>query len=359
MLTLQRFLVVLIFVVVSAPAHAEQLAAGILNLRGEGVDASLVNTLSSIVRNEAQQVEKYQVVNKYEINLQDILIVLNCSAESTACMQQVAEQVKARILIYGTIERKGGSFLIELAIFDAQSGRVLNKLNKTIADTDDPVIAFRQEIETFFARERGAATTRVQIGSSVSDAQIFMEDTFVGTVPLERKGLPAGKYQIRVEHPDYEPWTQLLELKEGGDESLWAQLKPRAGARSNDVVKTRQEIRDDVKIEDERVGTINWGAWSAVGAGGLALVGSGVFAVLMGNIEQQITDESREGITERRYNELVERGEGYETAHRVLLGVGAVCVIGGVTWLLISPDGGRKTAELGFTGNQVVGTLRW
>lgn len=359
MLTLHRFLVALIFVVLSAPVQAEQLAAGILNLSGEGVDASLVNTLSSIVRNEAQQVEKYQVVNKYEINLQDILIVLNCSAESTSCMQLVAEQVKARILIYGDIERKGGSFQIELAIFDAESGRILNKLNKTIADTDDPVIAFRQEIETFFARERGAATTRVQIGSTVSDAQIFMEDTFVGTVPLERKGLPAGTYTIRVEHPDYEPWTKVLELKQGGDETLWAELKARPGAQKNTVVQTRQEVREDIEIKDERVGTVNWGAWSAVGVGGLALVGSGVFAVLMGSVEQQITDESREGITERRYTELVDQGEGYETAHRVLLGVGAVGVIGGVTWLLISPDGGRKTAELGFTGNQVVGTLRW
>lgn len=360
MFTMHRFVVVLFTLLVATPAWAEQLSAGILNLEGKGVDNQLVETLSSIVRNEAQQVEKYQVVNKYAINLQDMLIVLNCSADSVACMKQVAEQVNARVLIYGNIEKSGGTFQIALSIFDSQTGRTLNKLNKTISDTDDPVVAFRQEIESFFAREKGLATTRVQIGSPVSNAEVYMEDTFIGNVPLERKGLPPGKYSIRVQHPNYEPWTQVLELKEGADISLWADLvkKPQQGPKTSTTVTTQNEVKQDVVTETDGVGTINWGAWSAVGVGGLALAGSGIFAVLMGNVEQDISDESRAGITETRYNELVDRGETYETAHRVLLGVGAVSLIGGVTWLILSPDSGGN-ASLGFTGSQVVGTFKW
>ncbi len=358
-----RNLLLFLILFVANAAHAEQLTAGILALEGDGVDKQLTQTLSSIVRNEAQQIEKYQVVNKYDINLSDVLLVLNCSSESLACMRQVAEQVKARVLIYGAVSKKGGSYQIALTLFDSETGRTINKLNRTISDTDDPVVAFRKEIEAFFAREKGEAVTRVQIGSSIADARIFMEDTFVGTAPLERKGLPAGKYAIRVEHPDYEPWEHVLELRQGGDVNLWADLKPKSAGQIaiTPPAETQRVIQDPIlKVKDEPVASrVNWGAWSAVGVGGVALIGSGIFAVMMGNVEQSISDETRAGtITERRYNELVDRGDTYELTHRILLGVGAASVVGGVTWLLLSPEGSSR-ASLSVTGTQVVGTLKW
>lgn len=362
-MTLIRNLIVLLVLFVAGTAHAEQLTAGILALEGDGVDKQLTQTLSSIVRNEAQQIEKYQVVNKYDINLSDVLLVLNCSSESQSCMRQVAEQVKARVLIYGTVSKKGGSYQIALTLFDSETGRTINKLNRTISDTDDPVVAFRKEIEAFFAREKGEAVTRVQIGSSIADARIFMEETFVGTVPLERKGLPAGTYNIRVEHPDYEPWVHLLELRQGGDVNLWADLKPKSTSQIvlNPTTETKEVVQDPIlRVEEPPVTSgVNWGAWSAVGVGGLALIGSGVFAVMMGDVEQSIADETRAGtITERRYNELVDQGDSYELTHRILLGVGAASVVGGVTWLLLSPEG-SSSASLSVTGTQVVGTLKW
>jgi len=64
-------------------------------------------------------------------------------------------------------------------------------------------------------------------------------------------------------------------------------------------------------------------------------------------------------LTAARYSELSDRGNSYETTHRVLLGVGAACVVGGVIWLLVEPGGEATTAALGLTPTGVVGTVTW
>lgn len=351
-------------------AQGDPISAAVFNLEGENVNDELTSTLSSIVRNEAQQLDKYQVVNKFEINFRDILLVLGCSSQSSPCLKQAAEQVNARVLIFGRVANESGEYEIALRIFDSETGRMLNEMARTIPDTDDPVVAFRKEIESFFGKEKSVPTTRVRIGSNVNDAAIIIEGTNVGTVPLERKGLPPGQYEVAVTHPDYEPWETVLRLTDGADVELWAPLKKKAipvaqaqkAASSDTKVETRPvDVRDGL-TDDDRVGSVNWGAWSAITVGGLALVGSGVMAILMVNTESQIDDESSNGsLTESRYNDLVDQGESFELGHRILLGVGAVGLISGIVWLMID-DGSSEPGALriGPTGpNEIGASLSW
>lgn len=351
-------------------AFANQpMSVAILNLEGENVEKDLVTTLSSIVRHEAQQVDRYQVINKFEINFQDVLLVLGCSADSTTCLKQAAEQVNARVLIFGKLSKKGSTYQLTLNVFDSETGRMLNKLSRTLnATNDDPVVQFRKEIEAFFAKDKAAPTTRLQIGSNVADARILIEDTFVGNVPLERKGLPPGRYKVEVTHPDYLTWETLIELKEGADIDLWAPLKPASKANGTQQVPVDTSRKIEVvetpvvkeSMPEERVSGTNWGAWSAIGVGTLALGGSGVFGALMSGVEDDIAEENNAGtLTLDRYNELNDRGENYEMTHRVLLGVGAAAVLGGVTWLIVSPGGEAQTASFGVTPTGFAGTLTW
>lgn len=361
-----------IFLTLATPnAFAEQpMSVAILDLEGDNVDKDLVNTLSSIVRHEAQQIDRYQVVNKFEINFQDVLLVLGCSADSATCLKQAAEQVNARVLIFGRIARKGTTYQLGLNVFDSDSGKMLNKLSRTInAANDDPVVLFRKEIESFFARDKAVPTTRLQIGSNITDARILIEDTFVGNVPLERKGLPPGRYKVEVNHPDYMSWETVIELKEGSDVNLWAPLKPlpkdtnvQATTIASDPQPTEVRVEPVVSetMPKEHVSSTNWGAWSAIGVGAAALSGSAVFGYLMTDVEDEIANENAAGsLTRERYDELNDRGESYEMTHRVLLGVGAACVVGGVVWLIADPGGEVETASIVLSPSGVVGTLTW
>lgn len=342
---------------------AEPLSVAILSFEGDNVDKDLLTTLGSIVRHEAQQIERYQVVNKFEINFQDVLLVLGCNADSTACLKQAAEQLNAQILIFGKISRNQTVYRLTLNVFDSQSGKMLNKMSRTInVGNEDPVVLFRREVEEFFSKERTASTTRLQIGSNVPEARILIEDTFVGTVPLERKGLPPGRYKIEVNHPDYMNWETIVEIKEGSDINLWAPLKlieKENAPQTAEVIPAPNQALSST-MPDERVSSVNWGALSTAGAGLVALGGSAVFGYLMTGVEDDISSESDAGtLTLSRYQELTDRGENYELTHRVLLGVGAACVLGGVVWWLLEPGGEATTASIGVSPGGVSGTLTW
>lgn len=363
---LQLITILLVLVPQSAWA-ADPLAAAILNFEGKNVPAEMTETLSSIARNEAMQIEKYQVVNQYPIKLSDVLLVLGCSAESPSCLKQVAEQTKARVLIYGLVEKQGATYRLELNIFDSETGRMLNRLSRTLTDTTDPIVGFRKEIEAFFAEERGEAFTRLQIGSNVDGAQIRIDDTFVGVVPLERKGLPPGKYAVQVAHPDYEVWKQTVELSSGADLRVWAELQPLSTqpivTTPTEEPKTTMTVQTvDVTggVEPERVRGTNWGAWSAIFVGGTALGTAVGFGLALEGTERKIEDESAAGtLTESRYEELFSRGENFELAHRVLLGVGAVATVAGILWLVLDDGGDVAAVDVGIAPQGVSARLRW
>src|SRR5690606_42154490 len=84
-----------------AQSKKDALNVAVLNLEGPEVDAQLLGTLTSVLRNEAQQFSSYDIVNQSPINLSEVAIVLGCSSESLPCLGRAAEQLDARVLIFG------------------------------------------------------------------------------------------------------------------------------------------------------------------------------------------------------------------------------------------------------------------
>lgn len=345
---MRPFLSILLLLLLFAPVNAvaeEQLDAAILNLETDKKNEDLAETLTSVVRNEALQVEKYKVVNKFPIRLSDIALLVGCNAENPSCLKQVAAEVEARILIYGLVKRQGEtSYQIEVNVYDVGTGQMLNRLTRTLTDKD-PVVGFRKEIEQFFAEQRAIPTTRLQVGSSVEGAQVRIEDSFVGVAPLERKGLEPGRYTIQVAHPDYQVWETVVELEPGAKESVWAQLQPLEEGKTETIVIERDPKPAEPLPEDPR--GLNWGAWSALSVGTLALGGSLAFGIGLESTERTLEKEAAAGeLTEARYQKLFDRGKNYELAHRVLLGVGTVGVATGVIWLIVDGMSDRRRAQL-------------
>ncbi|MBA2660731.1 MAG: PEGA domain-containing protein [Bradymonadaceae bacterium] len=365
-----------LLLIISAPRTSsaqESLNVAVLNMEGVDIAPTLLATLTSVLRNEAQQHEKYDVVNQAPINLSEIVVVLGCNPDAISCLRQAAEHINARVLVYGTVAKRAGGFRVTVEIFDAANGRIIHSLGRNLEETQDPVIAFRREIEAFFSTQKALPATRLQIGSTVHGAEIKIEDVVVGTAPFERAGLPAGQYKVEVSAPNHNKWTAVVELPEGGDVRLWApltrQLEKAAqpahqASKSENNPDAQPLVRSQPPPADEVSSAINWGAWSAISVGGLALIGSGVMGWQMIGVEQQIQDESTSGqLTDRRFQELVDRGESYQWAHRVLLGVGVLGVASGVLWLLLESNADSLASseglDLDFSPSSISATWRW
>ena len=342
----------------------------VLNLEGEKVEDQLLKTLTVVLRKEAEEREDYDV-NQSSINLSEVLVVLGCSTPNPTCLKQAAEQVDAQILVYGSVEKIDDRFEVEVEVFDSARREVTQRVVRTLR-TDDPVGEFRKQVKQLFEEDEASEGTRVQIGSNIEGASIRIRDTVVGTTPLERKGLPPGEYEIEVFKEGYSTWKATVDLEEGSDIRLWAPLdeKPAAKPRTEDKKITSKSGGSDGSSPPEYVTSkTNWGAWSVVGVGGLALAGSGVMGILINRKEGELDElQSQAGTYEsagaynRRQNEIIDQGQSYELAHRILLGVGLVSATTGVLWLILeNPDSNEsaRSFDMNVGPRGASATFRW
>ena len=343
-------------------AAQEKPSAAILDLRGSTVDAEMITTFSAIIRNEAQQLEKYKIVNKLPINLDDIFMALGCSDVTQTCLDQAAKQLKVQVLVFGEIEKQEDIFKVTVKLYDAKSDKILNRLTRSIQPTDDPAIAFRREIQDFFASQTENPVTRLQIGSNVTGARIEIEGTFVGKAPLERKGLPAGTYKVTVSAPNHAPYEGSVSLTEGEDASIWAKLTPTTTATENNVVENDPipyEQPDPILKRTTDTRSLNWPALVVAGSG-VALIGASLIVggMLKGTENDINTSRDNGTLTALRYDELKRRGESQQLIHYVHLGTGVGIAAGGAMWFLLAPTE-RQTVQLHISPNQVNATIHF
>ncbi len=377
-----------------AQADNDQINVAVLNLEGKGVDAKLLATLTSVLRNEAQQYASYDIVNQSPVNLSEIAVVLGCSTDSPSCLKQAAQQLDARVLIYGTVEKVAQAHRVTIKIFDADTGKVERRLVRTLVNKKDPVVAFRKQIESMFEVKKAQKGTRLQIGSNVEGAKIRVNGTMIGTAPLERKGLPPATYDIEVFHDGYTPWKVSIELTDGADIRLWAPLQkaPEPSVAHAEPSATGEQAGTDATTSAHPPRTSpahtafsetappqvdyadgpNWGAWSAVGVGCVALAGSGAMAYMMKSTEDDLAAHdakrytmSRDAYLSKRAD-IVDTGKSYELSHRVLLGVGTVSVVAGSIWLIVdhyqdseADQADARQWDLGVSPRGVSALVNW
>lgn len=344
-------------------------STAVLNIEAEGLDANTVDTLTSIVRSEAQQIHDYQVVDSTPVNLSEIVVLLNCSASSTQCLMQAASQLDAQVLIYGSLQQEGAQYRLRLEVFDAQEEQVTHRLQKLISAKDDLVVSYRRELEQFFRRvEKEQALATLSITSNVRGAQVSLNGEPLGTTPLERADIEPGAYTISVSKEGFSAWSVEVELEKRGQMSLRAPLKkqtssPTARADASIPRPTTSDIDTSVDVSTTTSGGTNWGAWSLVTIGGLTLAGSGVMALLMQGVEEDLQSKFDEGtLTPSERDRLYDRGESYEFSHRVLLGVGLAGVGVGIGWLILGNSSETERASrvsIQAAPRGVSATVRW
>ncbi|MEC9399056.1 MAG: PEGA domain-containing protein [Myxococcota bacterium] len=347
----------------TAAAQQTQRSTAVLNIEGSGIDAETTSTLTSIMRNEAQQT-MYQVVNTTAVNLSDIVVLLGCDASSVACLRQAAEQLEVQVLIYGIVTREGDSYRLRVEIFDNATQKVTHRLQKTVTDQDDIIFTYRRELEKFFGdlREEQLAAS-LTITSNVRGANVKLNGEDVGITPFERTGLSPGVYAIEVSKEGFTTWNTEIELAERADMRMRAPLQKKRspvvvdkgdtgdGSGTNNAnsgngsTGTGNNLKSTVEIPDNGTADTNWGGWSLLTVGAFSMAGSGVMALLFRGIERDIDQRNQDGsLDQEEYDSLIQRGESYELSHKILLGVGAAGMVGGTVWLLVGNE--RQSSEL-------------
>ncbi len=74
------------------------------------------------------------------------------------------------------------------------------------------------------ARDADAATGAVRVESVPPGASVYLDDRLLGTTPLERLGVPAGRYELRLEAPGFRTQVAAIDVEPDRPASLVADL---------------------------------------------------------------------------------------------------------------------------------------
>lgn len=360
----------------SAQSDAEPSSLVVFMLEGADDTADLREELTAVVREEAANSDGYRLVKDDPMVLSDTAVVLGCESVSTTCLGKAADQFDADFLVFGKIEEVGGSSRVSVRLFDAAKGRYVGSFRRVITKLEEPYDAFRSEVGSLLGPDGGSPGTVLQVRSNVEGATVQVDGEAVGQTPLDREGLEPGRHQVRVEADDHESWNTEVDLERDSTVQIRATLRPvesegRAASQQGD---SSGDVPAAPGPADRGSSSVaQWGPWVAIGAGAVALGGSGVAGgeVIRANNDLEQWREENNDTTEECETEpecdIIERGENAQTTHRVLLGVGGVTVAGGLLWLALRDVGGDskesraavRHLELSVTDRSVSVGWRW
>src|SRR6185295_4347581 len=193
----------------------------------EAVDAPdrVATEVTDALRQRVASSKGFQLVQGKD--LVEIKLVFSCSDEASACMAQAGKSLGVAKLIYGSVKQAGGEYAVTLRLFDVARAAVENStVEKVPARASGEPNGFRALAPRWLSRltgrggGAGAASGGVlQITSNVDGATVTLDGNPVGVTsaqqPLAVSDVAAGKHEIVVQKPGYEPHSQQFTMGSG------------------------------------------------------------------------------------------------------------------------------------------------
>ncbi|MFB6352015.1 MAG: PEGA domain-containing protein [Bradymonadaceae bacterium] len=391
----------------------------VFKLEGNAARDQLRDELTSAMREQVQQSNRYQLVNDNPVLLSDVVVVLGCASASTTCLGKAAEHFGADYLIFGKFEAVGERTRASVRLFDPARSRYVRSFGRVLEKLSPPYQSFRDEVDGLLRtdqqrkrqRERQQEkkkVTSLKVTANIEEAKVRLDGEVVGETPLERRGISPGEYRVEVTREGYQSWRTVIQLDEGTNVNLQATLAEKtepsglseaSASAAPDEESTEEsasgeestaEPASDVEPSDEssadpppsaqRSKAASWGPWVAIGLGGAAFIGSAIEFGRMRALQKDLAagrQRAANGETDEfsadtkdcpgpgtKECEIISQGENAELAHKILIGAGGVMTAGGLTWLLFrmtGDDGDRaaRSVDITFTGNGFRASWTW
>ena len=191
----------------------------VFQLEGSEETNALRSSMTSTIRNVVHSDEHYRLANRDSVTLSDMIVLLGCSTPNAGCLKKTAQQVDARLLVFGSVERRGNRDKVVVKLFDADEGRYVRSFGRVMSELDQSKQNFgrriRQLLEMDAKTSDNPQKTQLEITSNVQGARVEIDGQFIGRTPARHSGMSTGQHDIRVSHPEYRDWKTSVELGVG------------------------------------------------------------------------------------------------------------------------------------------------
>lgn len=372
----------------------------VFQLEGSEETNALRSSMTSTIRNVVHSDEHYRLANRDSVTLSDMIVLLGCSAPNAGCLKKTAQQLDARLLVFGSVERRGDRNKVVVKLFDANEGRYVRSFGRVMSELDQSKRDFRTRIRQLLEMDTDMDTderpapnskTQLEITSNVGGARVEIDGEFVGRTPVRHSGLSMGRHDIRVSHPEYRDWKTSVELGVGtrlqiraplssnretspsSDEPVVIEETPASSEKAlpdmpNDG--TAPPAPDTSRVRSDGFGWHNIVPWIVMSAG-VVTAGAGFTKTAEVNrasreLEQWRSDNPNDiDQCVGRECQIIQKGNRAERTQWILFGVGGGVALGGLVWGLIPPrdakssESSRATLRLDITPRSLSAHISW
>jgi len=217
----------------SVPAFAQEDGqVFVLGIRSVEGDDELSRNLTGAIRQEARGVPDWSVADA-EISLAQMSVAHGCDEPDAQCMAEIAEELAASRIIYGTVRRTGAGdeydFALTLYNFNAASGQIEDSLSDTIPSIQADIDNLRPRAGRFIAQFAGQARYgSVRFQTTTPGAEVFLDGESVGTTDeggaLLIEDVTEGNRDVRIEAVDHETYEGSVRVVPDEQTELRARL---------------------------------------------------------------------------------------------------------------------------------------
>lgn len=131
-----------------------------------GIDKSLAEALSVIVRDKLHSFGDYQVMSKGDIQAvasrEQLLQAMGCDDGSSQCLVDFGRAIGTRFMVAGDISKIGSTYSISLRMLDtkSESAGVTNRVSENCKCEDDALIGAVQDVAAKLVGKPTSATTK-------------------------------------------------------------------------------------------------------------------------------------------------------------------------------------------------------
>ena len=256
----------------------------------EGVPDSMAVWVTEELRQRMSVLPGYHLIQGRD--LVEVKLVFSCPDEAPACMSQAAKSLGASRLVFGSIKKAGpDAFDVTLKLFDADKAVVESWTADQLSRAQSSGPALRAPAQKWIATLTGEALPgKLHLQGGVAGAAVAVDGVAAGVMGgaggLTIANVAAGKHEIVVTKPGYQPANKSVILASGDSRDVAIELAPEGPvpipaatpSAETPAVEPAAQPTETAREELTRGGRLGHkvAAWLSL-AGGLTGFGLGIY----------------------------------------------------------------------------------
>lgn len=213
--THQRWLISVVMLGIAELAQAAPTTVGLLAVDGSAVEPGMGAILTDALRRNLPQLHDMRIEPRSQ-DLAEFKMVFGCSDERPDCMTKVGRNLEVSRLIYGSIRRQAGSYVVVIRQLNVSDGTV----EKTLSEPVPKQILMQPSLRLDELCQRWLRSLLIEglrggvvVHSNPPGALVSIDGQAVGRTPYSNGALDVGNHVIKLELTGYEQVVKTASVK--------------------------------------------------------------------------------------------------------------------------------------------------